>query len=460
MLGFGIGASTSIYSLANALLVRLLPFPEPERIVVVSATHPSRGRTSVGPDDFRDWKSRNTVFEEMAYTMGSYVTLTGRGKDPERLAGAEVSDGFFSLLDVQPALGRWFLNQEQKPGENRVVILGHGLWQRRFGGDPSVVGQSLVLNGQPHTVVGVMPRGFRFNEQRMCEFWRPLAHFAAGRQIHQYHAYARLKDGVSLTAAHDQMSAIARQLEEEHPATNTGWGIHLIGLRDALLEVVGGPLLVFSAAVGLMLLIACANVANLLMARTAGRSSEIALRRALGAGRARIVRLLLIESVLLAGAAAGVGLLLTLWAKGVITAAAPSYLELDSILYIAPSVLGFALALAFLTAMLTGLHPALVASGASLTGSLGQTGGPTGSNRTRTMSATVIAEVALCMVLLVAAGLLTKSFVRLLQVDLGFQAGEVVTARVSLPRSRYAEPCQRTAFADSLLNRVRRLPGL
>jgi putative ABC transport system permease protein len=463
-LALGIGANTAIFSVAEALVVRLLPIPGAERVVALDAIHDGQPG-GVGPDDFTDWQRQNTVFERMAYSGFTQAVLAGQSLpgagEPERVTGATVSDGFFPLLGVRPALGRWFLPGDQEAGRGQVVILSHELW-RRFAGRADIVGRSLTLGDRSYTVVGVMPDGFRFNEGYPCEYWIPVGHEASGRNVHQYSAYARLRPGVSVASAQDEMSAIARRLDRMYPETNTGWGVVVTPLRDELLGDMRPAILILFAAVGLVLLIACANVASLLMARATARGREITVRRALGASRVAIARLLLTESLLLALAAAALGLILAVWGTQLARAAAPAWLDLRSIVYVDRNVLAFTVALSVLTGLLTGLAPALLGSHADLSAQLrqGTAGAGTGVRHSRTLGALVVTEVALATVLLLAAGLLVRSFVRLLDVNLGFGARDVLVVRLQLPEARYPTANQRAEFYRQLVERVRGLPGV
>ncbi len=465
-LALGIGANTALFSLVSAVLLRFLPFPEVERLVILEATHPRRGPTSIGPDDFRDWREQNTVFDAMAYTMPSQANFTGQSfpdfAGPERLTGTEVSEGFFELLGVQPLLGRWFRPEEQQPGRNRVLILSYRTWVRRFGARPDILGQSLTLDGHSYTVVGVMPEDFRFNEGHVPEYWIPLAHQASGRLVHQYRGYARLKPGVPVEAAQAQLSAIARRLEEAYPATNTGWGVRVTAFPDALKDRFGAPIAILFAVVAVVLLIACANVANFLLARAAGRTREIAIRRALGAGREHVVRLFLGESLMVSLAGGGLGLLLASWAVDLGARAAPEWMDLGSIVRVDRHVLTFSFVLSVVAGILTGLAPAWQALREDVNRDLkpGDACGTTGSSGGRLRGLLVISEVALATPLLILAGLLTRSFVSVLDVDLGFRTAGILTFRIELPPARYAGQQARVQFYDDLLHRVGRLPGV
>lgn len=291
-LAIGVGASIAVYTLAESLLLRSLPYPSPERLAAIYSVHVRRGELeSVGQEDFRDWQASNTVFERMAFTEFDQMTLTGYG-DAERITGTAVSEGFFEMLGVPPRLGRWFTPQEQKPGADRVVMLSHGFWVSKMGARPEVVGGTVFLSGFPYRIAGVMPESFRFIEGHITEYWTPIRYVNYGHQTHQFAGYGRLKRGVTIHEAQAQMSEIARRMEKQFPDC-AGWGVRVVNLRSDFLRELGPALLVFGAAAFIVLLVACGNVASLLLARGIGRSKEIAVRMALGAGRRRVVRLLL-----------------------------------------------------------------------------------------------------------------------------------------------------------------------
>lgn len=464
-LALGIGVNTAVFSLVDALLLRFLPFPSVERLVFVESTHAHSSTTSVGPGDFRDWQAENTVFDQMAYTSFSQLNFTGQSfpgfGEPEQITGTEVSQGFFPLLGVEPLMGRWFLPEEQNPNRSQVVILNYNSWLRRFGGKPDILGQTLTLGGRGYTVIGVMPASFRLNAGYASEYWVPIGHSASGRRIHQYSAYARLKPGVAVEAAQAQMNAIAARLARAYPETNTGWGVRVTRFQDFLLKVFGPAMAIFAVAVGVVLLIACANFANLLLARSRGRMREIAIRRALGAGRFRVARLLLMESVIVSVAGGALGLLLAYWGVEYAAGAAPAWMELKSIVHVDRMVLGFTLLLSMLTGVLTGIAPVLQALRADVNRDLkqGESGAAAGSGRSWVRNALVVWEVALATLLLVVAGLLTRSFERVLQADLGFRTAGILTLRMQLPSPQYRDPQRRAKFVQDLLERVRSLPG-
>jgi predicted permease len=307
-LALGVGGCIAVYTLAEALLLRSLPYPLPERLVSISSVHVRRGEAGIGQDDFRDWEASNHVFERMTFAEFSQMTLTGQG-EPERITGLAVWEGFFETLGVAPRLGRWFTADEQKPRDgDRVIVLSHRLWTRKFGARPNIVGATMTADGLPVRIVGVMPESFRFDgiggetslmgSGYVAEYWTPIRYGNHGRRQHLYSCYARLKPRVSVQQARVEFNEIARRLERQFP-DNAGWGVRVVSLRSDLLHGLGPALEIFAAAAAIVLLIACANVASLLLARGVGRAKEIAVRMALGAER-RVIRLLLVESLLLA----------------------------------------------------------------------------------------------------------------------------------------------------------------
>ncbi|MDQ3803685.1 MAG: ABC transporter permease [Acidobacteriota bacterium] len=470
-LALGIGANTAIFSVVNAVLLRPLPYEDPERIVRIGGTNQRRGAAlgSFSPQDFFDWRERANVFEALAAYDGWSPSLTGAG-EPERVEAARVSPGFFGVLKVSPALGRDFLPAEEQRGNHLSVILSHPFWQRRFGGDPRVIGRSLTLNGHGYTVVGIMPAGFagpKFTggDFEQAELWAPFAPDLSqwtrdGRSVDA--AIARLKPGVSLAQAQAELDAIAAQLQRQYPDTNAGIGAAAASLHEQAVGAIRPALLTFLVAVGLVLLIACANVANLLLARAAARQKEIAVRMALGAGRARIVRQLLTESVLLAGLGGAAGLLLALWATSLLVALGSDAIPRPDEIAVDARVLGFTLGVSLLTGIAFGLAPALAASRPDLNETLKEGGRSQtfGRGRKRVRGVLVVSEVALSLLLLIGAGLLVKSFVRLRRVDPGFDPRHVLTMNAFLPGARYPEEWQHAAFFEKVLERVRALPGV
>jgi putative ABC transport system permease protein len=466
-LALGIGVNTAIFSVVNAVLLRPLPFKDPDNLVWAQAADLKTGELggSISPPDFLDYREQNRVFEHFAALQSISFTLTGEAVEPERVMGARVSADFFEALGIAPAIGRSFLAEEEREGSNRVAVISHGLWQRRFGGDPNLVGKTFDLSGQSAVIVGIMPAGFQFPSE--AEMWSPIAFGGKDtsmRRTHFLNAVGRLKPGVTIEQAQADITSIARRLEQQYPETNTDYGMGLTLLPEKIVGEMRRTLLVLLAAVGFVLLIACANVANLSLARGATRGKEIAIRVALGASRLRVIRQLLTESVLLAVIGGVLGLLLAVWAVEMLVSLSPEDLPRVKEVAIDPRVLSFTLVISVLTGIIFGLVPALSAiSRGDLNETLkegGRATGGAGSGHNRMRSLLVVAEVALSLVLLVGAGLLIKSFLRLSQVETGFNATSVMTMRLALPQANYTEAPKRAAFYQQLLERARALPGV
>ncbi len=467
-LALGIGANTAIFSVVNTLLLKPLPYKDAERLVLIWHTYPQLNldQASVSAPSYVEYRDMTSSFDEVATATEWSVNLTGVG-EPERLQGARVSHNLFATLGVQPVSGRSFLPEEDQPGKNRVVVLSYGLWQRRFGGDLGLVGQTITLDGTSYDVVGIMPKGFVFMAE--VDLFTPIA-FTSEQLAATNHGnenlicVARIKSGVAFGQAAAEMNNLADQLRPEFYGPN--WGITVVPLREQLVGSFRTALFILLGAVGCVLLIACANVANLLLARASARHKEIAVRTALGASRSRIVRQLLTESVLLAALGGAFGLLLAfvgirLLALGVpedITGFIVGWKDIS----ISTPVLGFTFAVSMLTGIVFGLVPALHASKPDLNESLkeGGRGDTEGRQRNFVRASLVVAEVAIAMVLLVGAGLLIRSFLRLQQVSPGFNPANVLTMQLSLPRSKYAEKPQIASFFEQLVQRVGALPGV
>ena len=462
-LAFGIGVNTAIFSAVNALLLNPYPFPDPGRIVSVEARHMSGKKSNTGYQDFLDWQRQNAVFDAMAITpwTGEF-TLTGHG-DPQRIAGGETTADFLRVLGIQPVLGRFFTVAEDQPGAPRVAILTYESWKKRFNADPGLLGRAMTLDGTQLTIVGVLPAGFAFPGIETCEFFAPL-HGASslGRTQHQYGVVARLKPGVSVEQAQSDMSTIARRLEQQYPATNKGWGVKVQSLSDALAEDVRMPVTIFSYTVGFVLLLACVNVSGLLLARASGRAKEIAIRVSLGAGRGRIVRQMLTETVFLSIAGGASGILLALWLMDFLRKAAPEEFALDATLRLNPAVLVFTLLVSLFTGIVSGLVPAWSASGAEPNAALKSDGNAwsRARSRNRLMSGLVAGEVALSVILLAGAGLLVRSFISAMRLDTGFRADHVLTFRLDLPQSKYTSKEQVAAFYQDLVDRLDNSAGV
>jgi putative ABC transport system permease protein len=463
----GIGANTAIFSVVNAVLLRSLPYDNSERIVMIWGSTPHSDRNSNSPADFIDYKERNQVFEQIAAFNAGSFTLAG-GDEPEQIRGARVSADFFSVFGVAPSAGRALVAEDDKPGAPRVVVLSQQLWQRRFNSDPGVIGKSVTLNDQGFAIVGIMPAEFQFTIPGIfrtpAELWVPSAlvkdNSTRGNQY--LRVVALLKPGVRLDLAESEMSAIARLLEQDYPNTNEGRGVRLIGLHEQVVGNVRPALLILIGAVGFVLLIACANVANLVLARAASRQKEIAVRMALGATRGRLVRQLLTESMLLAAVGGAAGILLALWSTDALVSLSPSNLPRVKEVGVDRYVLVFTLLVSILTGTLSGLVPALRASKPDLNRSLkeGSRGSSENLGRGSLRRLLVVFEISAAFVLLIGAGLLIKSFMRLSEVNPGFDPENVLTMMVSLPRAKYKGPDTQAAFFRQALERIKGLPGV
>ncbi len=464
-LALGIGANSAIFSVVNTVLLRPLPYREPERLVMVWEDNSKIGypRDTPAAANYADWRDQSTVFEGMAATADLSLNLTGAG-EPERFDGKRVSANFFSLLGVEPQLGRGFLPEEDVPGANKVVVLSHGLWQRRFGSDRGLVGKSITLNGEGYTVVGVMPSDFQFMSQDVG-MWVPIAFTqqqAASRGNHYLKVVARLKPGVTVERAQAEMSTIAARLQQQYPEQNTDLGATVVSLHEEVVGDIRPALLVLLGAVGFVLLVACANVANLLLARAAVRQKESALRTALGASRLRLVRQFLTESVLLAALGGIVGLLLSVWGVTLLKSFIPENISQVKAIAVDSRVLGFTILVTLVTGLIFGLAPALQASKFNLNETLKEGGRDAAAARGGNLirSILVVAEVAVSLVLLVGAGLLINSFMRLRSVDPGFRTDKLLTMSVVLPQQKYPDHARRTAFYTDMIHRVEALPGV
>ena len=462
-LALGIGANTAIFSVVNAVLLRPLPYDEADRLVYLTEGHPKYDAMSISYPDFTDWRAQNHVFENIGVVNYRDYNLTGRG-EPERLRAGQASADLFSALRVQAALGRLFTNEEDKVGTAAVVVLSHQLWQRRFGGDPLILNQSLTLNDRAYTVIGVMPRGFSFS--RRTELWVPIGQLSdqpslKPRDNHPgLRGVARLKAGVTLEQARAELDAIAAQLEQQYPDSNKNVGARIIPLLENYVSDVRRALLVLLGAVGLVLLIACANVANLMLARAASRQREMAVRVALGASRWRVMRQLLSESLVLAVAGGGLGLLIAQWGVELILAFSADSIPRTSEIGLDIRVLAFTIAVSMLTGIVFGLAPALQASRTDVNEALKETARSVTGGRHRLRQALVVAEVSLTLVLLIGAGLLIRSFYRLQQVNPGFVEEHALSFRVQLPVQKYPGEQQWLNFYQQAIEKLRALPGV
>jgi putative ABC transport system permease protein len=465
-LAIGIGANAAIFSVLDALLLKPLPYPDPDRLVVIWEKNLPRQRMDnvVAPANYLHWQEQARVFERMAgIGQASFfrMSLTGNG-EPEELPAQAVTADFFPILGVRPVHGRWFLPQEDTPN-TRVAILSHALWTRRFGADPTIVGRAITLNGNAFTVVGIMPAEFFFIE-REAALWVTIGLPAEARtpRGRWMLVTARLKHGVSITQAQAEMDTIMARLTTQFPEFNTGWGANVVPLHQQVVGRVRPAVLTLGAAVGAVLLIACANVANLLLARGASRRRELAVRAALGAGRGRLVRQLLAESFALGAVGAAAGLLLAWWGIVAFRAAAEAGFALPRAHEIALNtrVVLFTAGLALVTSLLFGLVPALATSRLDLQNSLKDGARVDDVRGGRLRNLLVVAEIAVALVLLAGAGLLIRSFVRLVDVDPGFRAEHVLSAKISIPTVRYDEPGKMIRFFDELTKRVEAIPGV
>ncbi len=462
-LALGIGANSAIFSVVDGLLLRPLPYPDPQELVLVRESAPKLGfpRFSVAPPNFADWRRMNKSFEHLVAFNREKLNLTGSDQ-PESLQGVAVSPDFFEMLGAKPVLGRGFREEEAKPGQGRVAVLSYNLWQRRFGGDPKIVDRTLILNGEPYVVVGVAPRDC--DMPRKTDLWVPLDFdfAAAERGAHFFGTIGRLKDGVTLEKATAEMTGIADQLAKQYPDTNTNWTVVLMGLRDSLVEQVKPALLLLMVAVGFVLLIACANVANLLLAKVAAREREIAVRAALGATRTRLVRQMLVETLILflVGGLLGTGVA-WLGVKGLL-ALVPDTIPLPQQVRVDARVLAVTLLASLVTGFLFGLVPSLSATGQRLYGALKEGGrAMAGGRQGRVVrNLLVCVEVGLALALLVVAGLLIRSFARMSGVDPGFKPEGVLTARVSIPEFKYPDEERQVLFFNQFVERLSAIPGV
>jgi putative ABC transport system permease protein len=464
-LSLGIGANTAIFSVVNAVLLRPLPFSEPESLLWVGGWADDDKEQGVTPADFLDYREQNQSFAQLAASVSESVpmNLSGDG-EPERLRGALVTANYLDVFGVKPALGRTFVAEEGEEGREPVVVLSHNLWRRRFGADPAVVNQTITLDKRVLTVIGVMPPEFQYPPG--VEVWQQFSFPASqqnpfrSRELHFLRPVAKLKHGITLAEAQAEVETIARRLQSLYPKTNAKQSLFLFPLQERLVGNIRLTLLVLFGVVGCVLLIACANVANLLLARAASRRKEIAVRTALGASRGRVVRQLLTESLTLALLGSVGGVLLAWWGVKLLVSLSAKYLPRADEVQINAPVFGFTLAIALLTGLLFGLVPAWQSARLEVTEALkegGRTSG--GARRNRTLSLLVVGEVAITMVLLIGAGLLINSFVRLQQVSTGFDEKNLLTARIDLPNP-YAQPEKKAQFLEQLQQRVAALPGV
>jgi predicted permease len=463
-LALGIGANTAIFSIINAALLRPLPFDKPDQLVRLYETEDAPGKYPITGPDFLDWKTQNHSFQDMAlYGWGQDMNLSGRG-EPDHVIGINAEANFFALLGVRPLLGRTFATDEDEPGHDRVAVLSYGLWQQHFNGDRDIVGKQIELNNSKYDVIGVMPAGFRYPAD--AELWVPEdvdTKTLGNRGSHWLRGLGRLRPGVSLQQAQAEMSLIAAQLEKQYPDSNHKVGAALVGFHEALVGNTRSSLLMMLGAVVLVLLIACANVANLLLSRAVVRQKEMAIRGALGASRGRLIRQMLAESTLLGLAGGVLGLLLAWGGVRIITSLKNVGLPQANVIEINLPVLAFTFAVALLTGLVFGLFPALQNARPELYEALKSgtgSSGTTARHRGFLRDGLVVAEIGLSLLLLISATLLLKDFLRLLNTDVGIRTDGVWTGAISLPEAKYPERQDRFTFADALLVKLRNIPGI
>jgi predicted permease len=465
-LALGIGPNTAIFTMVNAVLLRPLPVPQPDRVVMIWGTMLKSGfdQLPVSAADYLDWKKQATSFDEMAaaFAIPEYgLNVSGAG-EPERVPAATASKEFLPALGIKPIAGRNFLPEEDRPGGPPAILISNAFWQRRFHSDPSAIGRTLTVDGIPRTIAGVVPH--ELGEMVAADLWLPTAIDPNNpeRRNHNYGIVAHLKTGATLAQARAEMSVIAQNLERAYPATNTGWGITLFPMAEMFTGRIRPVLMILLGAVGLLLLVACANLANLLLARAASREKEVAIRGALGAGRHRIVRQLLTESLVLSLAGGGLGLLLAVWSVRALRSVVPDMFPMLQHMSVDLPVLGFTLGLSILTGLLFGLVPAWKSSHHDINATLKETAGRSesagGSQRIR--GVLLAAEVALAVLLSVSAGLLLRSFGRVAGVNPGVRVAHVLTMTLSLPDVKYDTPVKRANFYKNLTERVQALPGV
>jgi predicted permease len=473
VLALGIGANTAIFSVVNAVLIRPLPFDQPDHLVQLyhvppQTSFPGISLFAVSPANFLDWRSQAHSFEGMsAYGFGRYI-LTGTGH-PEAIRTVGVTHGLFSILRAEPLLGRVFLESEDQPGHEHEVVLSYELWRTRFGENPGIVGSNIELNGAAYNVIGVMPPGFSFpitsDPADAPQMWKPMAWTDQERAIrdnHNYAVVARLKPGVSLQQAKAELDTISNRLAQQYPKDNKGWGATALGMREDLVGDVQSALLILLGAVAFVLLIACANVANLVLAKTLSRRKEVAIRSALGASRRRLLQQVLAETVLLAIAGGALGLIFAHYGTTFIVKLVGQQLPRSGGIGFDGWVLTFTLGLSLLTGLAAGLVPALRLTKGDVNEALkqgvGRTASDSGGNRTR--GVLVVAEVALSLMLLIGAGLLIRSLWALHSVNPGFDADHVVTMNLAIPQTKFSHPAQQVSFFNRVLESVRALPGV
>jgi len=461
-LSLGIGANTAIFSVVHAALLRPLPYEKPDQLVMIWERNLSRGleQSQASPVTYCDWREQKRLFDKIAGWWYPQVNLTDTGSEPQRVRTVDVTDAFFDVLGVRPIIGRGFQPGEDRPGGERLAVIGHELWRDRYNSDPNILGKAITLDGRSHSVIGVMPPGFDY--PNATEVWTPLGWEPRqhNRNARFFEVVARLKPGVSREQAQAEMNALSNRIAQENPQSNKDWSAAVVSLRDQLVGDFRLALLALFGAVGLVLLIACANVANLLLARAGSREKEVAIRLAIGATRGRLLRQLLTESVLLALLGGVIGLLISVWGADVLLKLSPVEIPRLDKLSVNATILAFTLGVSLLTGLIFGMVPALSASRSDLNRTLKEGGRDSQTGGGRIRGALVIAEVAIAMVLLLGAGLLLKSFMRLQRVDAGFNPSNVLTFNLQLPFSSYRDWRQVSELYSGLIARLKSLPGV
>lgn len=463
-LGVGIGANTAIFSFVDGVLLKAPPFPESDRIALILEKHPTGASNGVSTLNYLDWAQDNTVFDFMASYTGGSVTLTG-GSEPEEIPGMRVSAHYFDIFQIRPALGRTFQEGDDRVGNDHVVVVSNRLWRSQFGGDPGIVGRTILLNGEPNTVIGVLPADSPF-ERDAAKLWRPLA-FTPENKNRNYHwlgSVGKLKAGVTVEQAQSNMDTIGARIAADYPDSNQGWGVVVVRYAEAVVKPkLRQSIVLLMGAVGMVLLIGCANLANLMLVRGLARSREVSIRSALGAGRWRLMRQFLTESLFLSalGGALGVGVAFGL--MNILRALVPEgALPREAAVSLDLRVLSFAVALSVLTGVVCGLFPALQATRRDLLSAMKQASGgaSTASTRNGVRSSLVVAEVALAFLLLTGAGLLLRSFQAIQSVDTGFDSSNVFTAKLPVAEQSFSSPDLFRVYLRSIVDRVRTIPGV
>lgn len=470
-LALGIGANTTVFSVINAVLLKSVPYKDPATLVLLWGNGKTeerlKNRNQLSATDTADYRSQASAFEEVATYTGWYPIMSG-DTEAERIPAIQVGDGFFKVMKGTPLLGRVFTPEEQEDGKDFVIVLSHALWQRRFGADPNIVGKSVSLNGRPYNIVGVMGADFQPLPASLVapegQFYRPVAekYDDSVRDERHLRAIARLKPGVTVEQARSEVNVIAQRLEQQRPQTNKNQGAYVVSITDEIVGAIRPTLWMIFGAVVFVLLVACANVANLLLARSTVRYKEITIRSAIGAARSQLVRQLLTESLLLSILGGGLGLLLSIWGTSLVSAAGGTINPMFQNIQVDWRVLAFTCGISILTGLIFGLAPALQVSKPNLAESLKEAGRGSGAtaSRNRLRSVLVVSEIAMTLVLLVCAGLLIRTVMRLRSVDTGFDSRNILAMNIGLPAIKYPKPENRIAFFQQVTDRIANLPGV